>query len=437
MHCDRRRAGSGHHTMTTAATPASTTRLATAALALLAAPDDAATSAAATTFIDVHRASSPEERLAFFHVLLEEFGADEGSLALAIDRYREDPNPRTLFDLGRCAEPRRRAFIQALNTADGGTAAVVSLRAELLQALPNHPELAPVDVDFVHLLGSWFNLGFLTLRRFDWDTPASVLEKLIEYEAVHEIRSWTDLRRRLAGDRRCFAFFHAALPGEPLIFVEVALTDRVPTSIREILDEPPPEDRDAVEANTAVFYSITNCQPGLRGISFGTSLLKRVTAMLRAEFPHITTFVTLSPVPTLMRWLRRRRDDRTLSWLPEDRYRLLHGLDDPSWVDHPHLVGALEPIILRACAEYLLTVREDGRPADPVARFHLGNGALLDRINWLADTSWKGLTESAGILVNYRYDAGDPDAVTTPRPGLRDVRVSEAVRRLAAGGPSP
>jgi len=411
--------------MIDASTPADdAAALAAAAGALLEIADDVQRARAAASIIDTYRTTAAAGRLAFFRRLGDEFGVDEAAVDDAIDQYRTAPGPDTLQALARATRSRCRTLLEALNTADGGTAAVVAMRADLLAAMRSHPELAPVDADFVDLLGTWFNLGFLTLERFDWNTPASILEKLIEYEAVHEIRDWSDLRRRLAADRRCFAFFHAALPGEPLIFVEVALTDHVPETIREILDEPPPEEPEAV-TDTAVFYSITNCQTGLRGISFGTSLLERVKEMLHAEFPSIATFVTLSPAPTFMRWLHRVRDERAVPWLDDDHYRLLHGLDDPSWVDHPHLVDALEPIVMRACATYLLERDDRGRPIDPVARFHLGNGAILERINWLGDTSWKGLTEAAGILVNYRYPAPGEQAPPVP--------ASEAVRRLAAG----
>jgi malonyl-CoA decarboxylase len=303
-------------------------------------------------------------------------------------------------------EPRRQALFRAINMAPGGTETVMTMRADVLALLAEHPELTPVEADLLHVLSSWFNRGFITLERISWQSPGAVLEKLIAYEAVHEIRGWDDLRRRLAEDRRCFAFFHPAIPIEPLIFIEVALTDGLASSIQAVLDEPIPEE-ESPTGDTATFYSITNCQPGLQGIPFGNFLIKQVVRELAGELPSLTTFATLSPVPGLGRWLDTVRHTDVFN--PAER-RTLRLLDRPSWHEDPATSDALKPILRRACATYLVEVKRGRLPADPVARFHLRNGARLEHINWLADVSDQGLRQSAGILVNYLYDEADIDS---------------------------
>jgi malonyl-CoA decarboxylase len=287
-----------------------------------------------------------------------------------------------------------------------------------------------LDSDLRHLFASWFNRGFLELRRIDWQTPATVLEKLIAYEAVHEIQGWDDLRRRLDADRRCFGFFHPALPSEPLIFVEVALVQGLAASVQPLLarDDPPSE---PARADTAIFYSISNCQEGLRGISFGNFLIKQVVEELRAELPQITTFSTLSPVPGFRRWLERRLDsarpDAAAPGKPvfrEEEAQLLTGHADATeagaidafraltadgeWWQDPARVDVLRAPLLRLCAEYLTRPNKGMSAIDPVARFHLGNGARLERINWLGNTSVRGMNEAFGLMVNYLYD---PEAI--------------------------
>ena len=248
------------------------------------------------------------------------------------------------------------------------------------------PELRPVERDLTHILTSWFNRGFLELRQLDWTTPAHILEKLIEYEAVHEIQGWSDLQRRLAPDRRAFGFFHPALPDEPIIFVQVALTRGMASSIQRLLSsEPAPLDEDT---DSAIFYSITNCQRGLAGISFGNFLIKRVTATLRAELPDLVTFATLSPIPGFAKWLADAQANGSLAAI------------DP--VDQ----NAMEA----ACAQYLVGARRGTLPLDPVARFHLRNGARVERLNWQGDTSDKGTRESHTLLVNYLYSGQDLEA---------------------------
>ena len=278
--------------------------------------------------------------------------------------------------------------------APGGTAALVEMRKTLLKGLRAHPAWKAIDFDLMHLLRSWFNRGFLRLERIDWRTPALVLEKLIDYEAVHAIRGWWDLRRRLEGDRRCFAFFHPQLPDEPIIFIEVALTHGMSAQVQPLLDKDLPVDS-PLTADCAMFYSITNCQEGLRGISFGNLLVKQVAEELKREFPHLRRFATLSPIPGLRRWLAEVP-------LSAEHRALLSRLEDSAW----HLgevPEALQKLLSRLCAYYLLQAKQGPEPLDPVARFHLGNGARMERLNWLGDISEMGMRRSAGLMVNYVY----------------------------------
>jgi malonyl-CoA decarboxylase len=288
-----------------------------------------------------------------------------------------------------------------MNMAPGGTGALVSMRKEIAGYLRNEPALKLLDGDLKHLFASWFNRGFLELRRIDWQSPAAILERLIAYEAVHEIHGWDDLRRRLAPDRRCFAFFHPALPDDPLIFVEVALVQGLAGAVQPLLvqdnDNEAARNRAAL-ADTAIFYSISNCQDGLRGISFGNFLIKQVVEELKSELPHLTRFSTLSPVPGFRRWLAKR------AATSDPDVALLAQLEtDAGWPNSSQSDG-LKPLILRLCATYLTRQASPQEPADPVARFHLGNGARLERINWLGNTAPRGIQESFGIMVNYLYD---------------------------------
>ena len=342
------------------------------------------------------------ERRTFMRALLENFGADEARLRQAIQDYGENPGPDHLSALHDAAEPRRQELIRRLNAAPRGTASLVRMREALLDLLPSMPELAAVDSDFSHLFASWFNRGFLQLRSIDWMTPAHILEKIIHYEAVHAIGDWNELRSRLAPpDRRCFAFFHPQLADEPLIFVEVALTRAIPDKIGTLLDE----GRDLIapgEADTAVFYSISNCQKGLRGISFGNFLIKQVVEDLRRELPGLKNFVTLSPVPGFARWLKAATEETP----GLDRLKAL--LDAEGWAGDEALVAQAQPLLLGAAAHYFLTARTaGGRPVDPVARFHLGNGARLERLDFLGNGSARALRESHGLMVNYLYKLDD------------------------------
>jgi malonyl-CoA decarboxylase len=375
--------------------------------ALLSGRGEASGAALARELVVALKALSPEDRLAFCRHIAAGYMPDEAALRAAIESWLAEPTPARAAALSDAAEPPRQELLRRMNQARGGTAALVGLRQEILPVLRERPELAPLDSDLRHLFASWFNRGFLDLRGIDWNTPAAVLEKLIVYEAVHEIDGWIDLRRRLAPDRRCFAFFHPALPGEPLIFVEVALVRGLAGAVEPLLA--PDTDTDAQEsrareADTAIFYSISNCQEGLRGVTFGNFLIKQVVEELKQELPRITQFATLSPVPGFGRWLRRHAEDAE----PPLDAATLAVLDDPATWESPEIAAGFETQLTRLCAAYL-TETEPGRgPNDPVARFHLGNGARLERINWRGNVSARGLRESFGLMVNYLYD---PDTI--------------------------
>lgn len=348
---------------------------------LLSGLGEASGAARARELLGVWRGLDGAAQLAFCRHLAMHYLPDAEHLRAAAQAYLADPTPALASALADAAEPPRQELLRRMNQAPGGTAALVAMRRLMLGSLRQQPELAPLDSDLRHLFASWFNRGFLELRRIDWNTPASVLEKLIHYEAVHEIQGWDDLRRRLAADRRCFAFFHPALPGDPLIFVEVALVRGLAGAVAPLLGaESTPEAISSQEAgaDTAIFYSISNCQDGLRGISFGNFLIKQVVEELKQELPGIKHFATLSPAPGFRRWLERR----------------------------PAVDTAAETEMTRLAAQYL--TEPGGR--DPVARFHLGNGARLERINWMGNPAPRGMQESFGVMVNYLYD---PDTIET------------------------
>ena len=336
---------------------------------------------------------------AFFSMLAAEFSPSETALRGAAQRYIEQSSAANLMQLQQAAASPRQELFRRLNQAPDGTATLVNARKQVLSGLATHPDWQVIDTDLVQLFNSWFNRGFLNLQRIDWHTPAIVLEKLIEYEAVHEISGWRDLRRRLQTDRRCFAFFHPALPNEPLIFIEVALVKGISSAVAPLLDHEAPVG-DPTRADTAVFYSITNCQPGLRGVSFGNLLIKQVAQRLGEEFPRIKTFSTLSPIPGFAAWVGSLGN---LEALPKAVQAAVKTLRDSDWHQHPALTNALQQKLVPMCAHYLLNVMRNGEPADPVARFHLGNGARAERLNWLADTSKRGLKNCAGMMVNYVY----------------------------------
>jgi malonyl-CoA decarboxylase len=370
-------------------------------------------------------------RIAFFESLARTFGHDQPRIDRAIAAWRQSPSDETAADLHAASEPRRLELFRRLNLAPGGTAALVRMREQLLDAMDHRDDLAVVDNDFVHLFSSWFNRGFLVLRRIDWSTSASILEKIIRYEAVHEIRDWADLRRRIdPPDRRCYAFFHPALVDEPLIFVEVALTRAIPGAIAPILSDK----RDPVEpkrATTAVFYSITNCQRGLSGVTFGHFLIKQVVEELSRDIPSVGTFVTLSPAPNFAEWLNRERAKTGSAAIDDADRRTLAALDTDGWWRAPEIAERMREPFLRAAAWYYLRAR-NGRslPVDAVARFHLGNGARLERLDWLADTSERALRQSYGLMVNYLYDLDYIERNHEAYAQQRAVVAASAVTRL-------
>lgn len=393
--------------------------------ALLSGRGEASGSVIARDVLDAYHGLDASGRLTFFSVLADRYGPDDARLRSAVETWRATGSDLSAGELHFASEPRRQELFRRLNRVSGATRDLVSMRADLLALLPSHDSLKVVDRDLAHLLSSWFNRGFLVLRRIDWSTPAIVLEKVIRYEAVHEIRGWADLRRRIdPADRRCYAFFHPALNDEPLIFVEVALTEAIPDAIAPLLAEDrvlAPADR----VRTAVFYSISNCQRGLAGISFGNFLIKQVVEELRRELPKLDSFVTLSPAPGFVAWLES--DESGLSDAERASLGMLH---DANWTNSPQaesLRTMLEPL----AAHYFLKAKNSrGQPVDPVARFHLGNGARLERIDWLGDTSPKGLRESAGLMVNYLYRLDDIEKNHEAFANQGEVAASSAVKKM-------
>lgn len=343
---------------------------------------------------------------AFFDLLAGVYSPRPEAVSRAAEKYRESPTPANLLLLQRAVESPLQELFRRLNAAPGATAVLVGLRRTLLRDLRDNPQWVGIDADLAHLFRSWFNRGFLLLERIDWRTSAQVLEKLIQYEAVHEIQGWRDLRRRTQADRRCYAFFHPALPEEPLIFIEVALTKGMSDKVQPLLD-PDASVFDPADADCAMFYSITNCQEGLRGVSFGNLLIKQVAENLGREFPKLNTFATLSPIPGFRAWVTAEAGKKDNDPRREEVTGLLAMLDLPDWMSDRAVSNRLQRDITRLCAQYLLQAKSRDEPLDSVARFHLGNGARLDRLNWQGDTSPAGLRRSAGLMVNYVYDLAD------------------------------
>lgn len=386
---------------------------------------------------------SPQGRRRFLNLLADNFGAERGRIDAAIEAYRKAQERGALgaavAGLREAVIPPRVRLLTQLTTLPDGFKFLVDLRAELLAHLPEDATLAGLDRDMQSLFTSWFDIGLLTPERITWESPAALLEKLIAYEAVHEIRSWTDLKNRLDSDRRCYAFFHPRMRGEPLIFVEVALVAGIAGNIQKLLDEDAPR-TDPQAADTAVFYSISNTQAGLRGISFGSFLIKRVVDDLSHELPKLKAFATLSPIPGFRAWLDRgiAEGDGRLLTAPElarlasvSSRSLQAILADPAWIGDAAVADALSPILQRLCARYLLQEKSNGKPLDPVARFHLANGARIERLNWLADGSAKGLQESAGLMVNYLYRLPEIEANHEAYVAEGRVAAAAAVKALA------
>ncbi|HEX6530879.1 MAG TPA: malonyl-CoA decarboxylase family protein [Burkholderiales bacterium] len=359
--------------------------------ALLAESGEYASTALAREAVARWHALDEAAREQLFDVLAAEYSPPEAQLQAAAAAYQADPSSDNLIRVQQASESPRRELFDRLNMTPGGTAALVQMRSELLKKIRQHSAWRLLDYDLRRRLRSWFNRGFLRLERIDWRTSALVLEKLIHYEAVHAVQGWPDLRRRLQADRRCYAFFHPQLPDEPIIFIEVALTHGMSARVQPLLDVRAPVG-DPMRADCAMFYSITNCQEGLRGISFGNQLIKQVAEDLKQEFPHLRRFATLSPIPGFRRWLDGNASPALVSRIA-----------DPAW-HLGEIPDALQKELTTLCAYYLARAKhDDGEPLDPVARFHLGNGASLDRLNFLGDTSESGMARAAGLMVNYVY----------------------------------
>ena len=384
----------------------------------------------ATEILETYQSLSPDERIRFFARLNEQFDPDPQAIAYAAEAYRANPGFETHAALAKVVEAPRQRLIRRLNMTPGGTRQLVRMRGHVLDVIHERPELRALDNDLRHLLISWFNRGFLELERIDWNSPASVLEKIVAYEAVHEIGGLEDLRTRLAEDRRCFAFFHPAMPDDPLIFVQVALTRGLVNGIgplvsgeREIIDVP--------DADTALFYSISNCHRGLRGINFGNFLLKQVIEELRQDLENIRQFVTLSPVTGFSEWLV----DTSRQTLPDEpgvHVSFARKILESEAPMNPRFLPQREQtVLMQLCAYFLLNVKRDGEPADAVARFHLGNGASLEGMHWAADPSEAGLARSAGIMANYVYRLGDIEKNHESYFAEGEVVASSDIRNLA------
>jgi malonyl-CoA decarboxylase len=347
----------------------------------------------AQAMMDWYASASPPHRRDLWLLMSERFVADPQRVKKAQAQFAAavgTPDEAAAEVLYRRAtvSPRRR-LLQRFSANPDGVRFLVDLRAELQPQLRSDKRLLALDVEMEYMFSTWFDVGFLDLRRITWDSPASLVEKLIKYEAVHDIRSWSDVKNRLDSDRRCYGFFHPRLPGEPLIFVEVALMNEIATSITPLLDESAAP-ADLGKATTAIFYSISNTQTGLKGVSFGDSLIKRVVETLKQEFPRLKTFATLSPIPALRGWLTKNAPAEMLK----------------AWerVDELAENAPERRALMGWAARYLGDELNEGKPLDPVARFHLGNGARVERLNWAADPSAKGLKQSYGLMVNYLYD---------------------------------
>lgn len=371
-------------------------RLSAACEVLMGRIGDAASVAVAEQALDAYGELDTAQKAAFFVQLRDGFSPDPGAIRAAFAAYDADPSAATLVPLFDAVEPPRQTLLRRLNTAPGATLKLVHMRADLLAAMRDDPSLSPLDADFAHLFASWFNRGFLRIERIDWSTPAAVLEKIMRYETVHPMKGWEDLRRRLdPADRRFYAFFHPATGNEPLIFVEVALNKDTPAEIAPILTAP--SMAVAEDATTAVFYSINNTLDGLKGVSFGNFLIKQVVAELAAELPALNTFVTLSPAPGFAAWLASGEDPEAAELADE--------LDLGAWLNDADEAARLKPKVEAMAARYFTKARtRSGAPRDPVARFHLGNGAAAWRVNWPGDRSDGALTRAHGLMINYLYE---------------------------------
>ena len=374
--------------------------------------------ALACEVIDEYRLLDEPNKLLFFEALSSQFSVDAEAVIAAAQQYQASTTSEHLSELSKAIEAPRLKLFRRMNMAPDATPTLVKMRGDLLRLCKAHPHLRVVESDLKQLFISWFNRGFLQLRVIDWHSPAAVLERIIRYESVHAITGWNDLRSRLSENRMCFAFFHPTMPDDPLVFVEVAITAGTPAAIAPIIEKTNEPD-DVTDLDTAVFYSISNCHPGLAGVSFGNFLIKQVVKEVGKRYPSIKRFITLSPVPGFAKWLAAEKGEAAveeLRLLAVAEGRKTH---DRRWESAVAL-----------CAHYLVNARKNNLAADPVARFHLGNGASLNAINWAADLSERGLKQSAGIMVNYLYDL---DSIEENHDAYFDegrVARSKAVNRL-------
>lgn len=384
----------------------------------------------ASTFFACYHALDEKDKIAFLNIVADGYGPDPAVLGATIEAYNRAADGKSIAALRTATESPRQTFFRRLNLGHNGTQEIVRLREDVLAHRKQIANFEALEADLAHVITPWFNIGFLELRQMDWSSPANVLHKIIRYEAVHEVKGWEDLRRRVEpADRRCFAFFHPRMPDEPLIFVEVALMQDIPADIRTVLDEqrtPIP----ASDARVAVFYSISNCQKGLRGIPFGNTLIKLVVELLTRQLPGLRTFVTLSPVPEFSAWLSNQLQSKD-SCIPAVYTTRLANLGSgwtPGGAD-----TAIRQALITAAAHYFLEARTaNGRTIDSVARFHLGNGAQLERINFAGDTSSNGLQQSHGLMVNYLYKGNRIDSNAQRFAERGEIAASPEVRRLLA-----
>ena len=376
--------------------------------------------ALACEVISDYQALDAANRNFFFEALGDAFDADPEGIIAAANAYKTNRSNEQLTALGKAIEAPRVKLFRRMNMAPDATSVLVKMRGALLQLLADRPELKRVDTDLKHQFVSWFNRGFLELRVIDWNSPAAVLERIIQYESVHAIQGWEDLRSRLRENRMCFAFFHPAMPDDPLVFVEVALTSGIPTAIAPLIDKTA-EPANQKDLDTVVFYSISNCHPGLAGVSFGNFLIKQVVEEVGKRYPKAKRYVTLSPVPGFCKWLAAEHNSPDLDIHELRSLAKVHGTNttDPRWE------AALE-----LCARYLVKERSQDLALDPVARFHLGNGASLHAIHWAADLSDKGLQQSVGMMVNYLYDLDSIEENHDAYFDQSEVAISRAVARL-------
>jgi malonyl-CoA decarboxylase len=374
--------------------------------ALLSARGEVSGATLANEALAAYRSLSRVGLGVFFDFLVNQYSPDQKLVERCGEAYREEPSHANLIRLRQAVESPRQELFRRLNLGRNGTASLVNIRRRVLRGLNDNPKWAAIEAELAHLLRSWFNGGFLELRRINWRTPDVVLQKLMKNEAVHRIRGWRDMRRRLQADRRCFALFHPALPDEPIVFTELALTTELSASVQPLLDPDSPV-RDASSSRCAIFYSISSCHEGLRGIAFGNTLIRRVVEQLHDELPRLKIFATLSPVPGFRPWLTALAKDGART--SPDLVALVDKLETSNWLRNDVRVAELKKTLIPLCAFYLLQAKRGLEPADSVARFHIGNGAQLGRLNWLSDCSKDGLQRSAGLTANYLYRLSELD----------------------------